>query len=122
MAEHWMMFQKALLFGDYEVAREVLEITDTGSSAMRDVKALGRKVRNFEEKKWVENRERIVYEGNMWKFRQNKDLRVSLEKTGESVIVEASPMDRYESLELHLSGKIITNGQNMGYRARGEIS
>lgn len=30
----------------------------------------------------------------MWKFHQNKELRVSLEKTGDAILVEASPMDR----------------------------
>src|SRR5262249_2728915 len=73
---------------------EVLAITESNQSAMREVKALGRKVRNFEEKKWVENRERIVVEGNLEKFRQHKDLREKLDATGDAILVEASPMDK----------------------------
>ena len=47
-AEHWMMVQKALLFKDAEMAKEILEAED-----MASVKALGRRVKNFEEDEWV---------------------------------------------------------------------
>ena len=35
----------------------------------------------------------IVYKGNYAKFTQNKDLLKELRKTGNRVIVEASPLD-----------------------------
>jgi len=89
-AEMWMMVQKALLFGDGDVARRTLAITGD----MRAVKALGRAVRNFDEVQWAAHRERIVYEGNLEKFRQNPELWAKLDATGDSVIVEASPRDR----------------------------
>jgi len=92
--EHWMMVQKSLLFKDYETARKILEIKETGSKAMARVKALGRKAQNFDEAEWVKERERIVMEGNMHKFWQNKELREKLLETGEREIVEASPRDR----------------------------
>jgi len=88
-AEHWMMVQKALLFKDVEMAREMLECED-----MVQVKALGRKVENFDEDKWIEERMRIVVEGNLHKFRQNEGLKQKLVATGEKRIVEASPRDR----------------------------
>ncbi|KAF8882171.1 hypothetical protein CPB84DRAFT_1851336 [Gymnopilus junonius] len=93
-AEHWMMVQKALLFKDAEVAREVLEVEGTGQKDMTYVKSLGRKVRNFDEEKWVEARERIVLEGNLLKFSQNQELGEKLVATGDKQIVEASPRDR----------------------------
>lgn len=89
-AEHWMMVQKALLFKDAEKAREILEVPDD----MRAVKALGREVKNFNEAQWVSARKRIVLEGNLHKFRQNKELKTKLLATGTKRIVEASPRDR----------------------------
>ncbi|KAK2465616.1 hypothetical protein APHAL10511_002508 [Amanita phalloides] len=88
-AEHWMMVHKALLFGDIDVAREILEIKEATSSNMAAVKALGRKVWEFKEEVWVAERERIVLEGNKLKFGQNEELRAKLLATGES---ELDPM------------------------------
>uniref|UniRef100_A0A0W0FM35 NADAR domain-containing protein n=1 Tax=Moniliophthora roreri TaxID=221103 RepID=A0A0W0FM35_MONRR len=67
-AEHWMMFQKALLFGDNSIAREIQSHTGVEKKDLAEIKALGRKVQNFDEQKWVANRERIVLEGNLHKL------------------------------------------------------
>lgn len=90
-AEHWMMLQKALLFKDSAVAREVL---DADASDMAYVKALGRKVQNFDNDTWNAARERIVLEGNLLKFGQNEELKAKLLATGSKLLVEASPRDR----------------------------
>lgn len=45
--EMWMMVQKARLFGDDKVAREMLRTRDP-----KACKALGRKVRGFDDKTW----------------------------------------------------------------------
>ena len=89
-----MMVQKALLFSDNETAKEILEVTGVTSGDMASVKALGRKVSNFNDDTWNSNRDRIVLEGNLHKFRQNPELKQNLLATGEKVIVEASPRDR----------------------------
>ncbi|KAK0211487.1 hypothetical protein IW262DRAFT_1414990 [Armillaria fumosa] len=88
-AEHWMMFQKALLFDDIPIARQVLL-----TSGLAAVKTLGRKVSNFDDDIWNRERVRIVLEGNLHKFRQNPELKEILLGTGEKVLVEASPRDR----------------------------
>ncbi|KAF8178432.1 hypothetical protein BJ912DRAFT_856157 [Pholiota molesta] len=93
-AEHWMMLQKALLFKDSVIAREILEVPGISATDMAHIKALGRKVKNFDDEKWVANRERIVLEGNLLKFKQSEVLRKKLLDTGDKVIVEASPRDR----------------------------
>ncbi|GLB39279.1 putative protein with domain of unknown function (DUF1768) [Lyophyllum shimeji] len=93
-AEQWMMVQKALLFGDVEVARKMLAIRETDSKAMAEIKALGRQVKHFDEMKWNAERERIVLQGNLLKFRQDEKLRGRLLTTGEREFVEASPLDR----------------------------
>jgi len=93
-AEHWMMVQKALLFGDEEIALKVLKKQEVNSKCMAEVKALGRKVRGFDDDTWVTKREEIVREGNMHKFGQNAELGQKLVATGTAKLVEASPRDR----------------------------
>lgn len=85
------MYQKAILFNDQKVAGMIaLE------PAPKKQKALGRKVKGFDNKIWIEKREKIVEDGNWWKFTQSKedDLKRLLLETGERLLVEASPYDR----------------------------
>ncbi|PPQ70949.1 hypothetical protein CVT26_014253 [Gymnopilus dilepis] len=95
-AEHWMMVQKALLFKDSAIAREILSVPGTSQADMTRVKALGRQVAGFDEQTWVDAREGIVLEGNWRKFqgKGNEELREMLLGTGDRRIVEASPRDR----------------------------
>lgn len=70
----------------------MLETTDPKAH-----KALGRKVRDFDEKTWNANKRRIVEEGTYLKFTASKnanDLKTLLLQTGERELVEASPLDR----------------------------
>ncbi|KAJ7599329.1 hypothetical protein C8J56DRAFT_1000562 [Mycena floridula] len=71
-AEHWMMLQKALLFSDFTIAREVMAIKGTSKTELAQVKALGRRVDDFTDKK----------------------LRRKLLATGDKVFAEASPRDK----------------------------
>lgn len=64
--EQYMMYQKAILFGDSEIAEQILESTDVGK-----IKALGRTVNNYDDAIWNGMRQIIVYEGLLEKFRQN---------------------------------------------------
>ncbi|KAL2131566.1 hypothetical protein VTI74DRAFT_4890 [Chaetomium olivicolor] len=68
-AEHYMMYQKALLFSDRAVGAQIL-----AASHPRQVKALGRKVSNFDEKVWHAHREEIVRKGNWLKFTRPLDV------------------------------------------------
>jgi len=88
-AEHWMMAGKARLFGDEEALKAILDAADPGKA-----KALGRRVRGFDEARWAAARYRLVVEGNVEKFSQNPPMRGFLLGTGRRVLVEASPMDR----------------------------
>jgi ribA/ribD-fused uncharacterized protein len=87
-AEHYMMAEKARLFGD-DIARA--EIIAAQSPA--EVKALGRTVRGFDDERWVEHRFAIALRGNIAKFSQNPELRDWLIGTSPAVLVEASPVD-----------------------------
>ncbi|MFB4306532.1 NADAR family protein [Actinomadura sp. GTD37] len=88
-AEHFMMAGKARLFGDEETAAAVI-----AAPHPRLAKDLGRRVRNFDEQTWRDNRVAIVTRGGEAKFGQNEDLRDYLLGTGDRVLVEASPLDR----------------------------
>ena len=88
-AEHYMMWRKARLFGDEEIAARVLSAVHP-----KQAKDFGRRVRAFDEEAWVAHRYDIVVEGNAAKFAQNPDLRRYLAGTGKRVLVEASPVDR----------------------------
>lgn len=88
-AEQFMMYGKATLFVDDEVATRILAAADP-----RAHKALGRKVRRFDDAVWKRERERIVYDGNHAKFTQHADLLDLLIATRGTELVEASPMDR----------------------------
>ncbi|GGK38825.1 NADAR family protein [Nocardia camponoti] len=88
-AEHYMMWRKALLFNDEQTAAEVVA---AGHPSV--AKKLGRKIANFDEDRWVAARFDIVAEGNAAKFGQDPALADYLRKTGERVLVEASPVDR----------------------------
>lgn len=88
-AEHFMMAEKAALFGDEPTRALVLQAPNPGAA-----KALGRQVRGFDEATWVENRFSIVVRANAAKFGQNAELGQFLRQTGPRVLVEASPVDR----------------------------
>lgn len=88
-AEQYMMHGKARLFGDLEVATQILN-----ARTPKQHKALGRKVRDFDNAVWERERERIVYEGNHAKFTQSPPLLAALLATAGTELVEASPLDR----------------------------
>ncbi|MDY7087122.1 MAG: NADAR family protein [Actinomycetota bacterium] len=88
-AEHYMMWRKAVLFGDEVMAGRIL-----AAPHPKVAKALGGRVANFRQDVWNANRYEIVVSGNRAKFTQHDELRDFLLTTGERVLVEASPLDR----------------------------
>ncbi|UTW62164.1 NADAR family protein [bacterium SCSIO 12741] len=88
-AEHWMMYKKAELFKDAQMAEEILQCESPAK-----VKKLGRKVQNFDPHLWNKKKFEFVVEGNRHKFFQNRELADFLISTGDKIIVEASPYDR----------------------------
>lgn len=95
-AEQYMMYGKAMLFGDKEIAQEILK-----TSNPRRQKDLGQKVKNFNEDVWKKNREDIVYKGNYAKFTQDETLKQFLLHPSRRTVtfVEASPLDKVNFLK-----------------------
>lgn len=105
--EKYMMYQKALYFKDEETANKILETNDP-----KEHKKLGRLVKNFNENKWNEVCELIVYKANFAKFTQNLELKEKLLKTGTKIIVECSPYDSIWGNGLDISTTLITPEKN----------
>lgn len=88
-AEHYMMANKARLFGDEEHLALILDAASPG-----EAKAHGGAVRGFDEATWQRHRFDIVVRGSIAKFSSDDELRSYLVGTGGRILVEASPRDR----------------------------
>lgn len=97
-AEHFMMAGKARLFGDEETLAKILSAKTPG-----EAKKLGRLVRNFDDRLWKTARWDIVVQGNLAKFSQHAELAEHLLKTGNAILVEASPFDRIWGIGMAVS-------------------
>jgi len=99
-AEQYMMYKKALLFGDNEIANAIMRTRDP-----KEQKSLGRQVRGFDEDVWKSHCKQYVYEANYAKFTQNEDLLHEFVSHGDKEIVEASPQDKIWGIGLHYNDK-----------------
>lgn len=86
--EQFMMAQKAILFGDYEILNEILLERDPET-----VKALGREVQNYDEAIWAKLRGPMMRRGLRAKFQQNPEWCEKLLLTGDALLAECSPRD-----------------------------
>ena len=120
-----MMYNKALLFDDKDIANEILN-----TNQPKAIKELGRKVKNFNDEAWDKMKYKIVFTGNYYKFSQNADLRNFLLSTKNKVLVEASPYDKVWGIKMKYDDENIENpfcwkGENLlGFalmEARDEI-
>ena len=87
--EQYMMFRKAMLFGELDIADQILA-TDNPAKQ----KDLGREVKNYDDDKWAAVRFDIMVEGLYEKFNQNPQLKKALLDTEGTELVEANPNDR----------------------------
>ncbi len=106
-AEHYMMYQKAKLFGDSDACKKVLRASNPG-----EAKAIGREVVGFNQETWDEKRFEIVVNANLAKFGQNNELREFLINAGSRVLVEASPVDKIWGIGLAQDNSAAENPNN----------
>lgn len=119
--EQYMMAEKAKLFGDEEIREKILNSEDP-----RIIKAFGRKVSNFNQKIWDENKFKIVVRGNFLKFSQNPSLKSKLLATKGTKMVEASPLDAIWGIGLDVKAALSKDpetwpGQNLLGKALDEV-
>jgi hypothetical protein len=111
--EHFMMAEKARVFGDLTTRAKILATPNP-----REAKALGRSVAGFDETRWRNERFKIVIRGNLAKFRSNPDLSRFLLSTAPHILAEASPYDRIWGIGLPVSDQRVRDpvawkGQNL---------
>jgi len=100
--EQYMMAEKAKLFEDKEILAKIME-----SKYPKQIKELGRKVKNFNEEIWKKRRYSIILNANYAKFLQNENLKQFLLQTKNRVLVEASPYDKIWSIGMSADDKHI---------------
>lgn len=103
-AEQYMMYRKAKLFKDLQIADKIML-----SKNVREQKSLGREVKNFDSRVWYENALSIVYKGNKAKFEQNPKYLELLLSTKGKTLVEASPTDKVWGIGMTQDDKDVKN-------------
>lgn len=99
-ALHFMMEQKALLFGD-EATRDAIRGYEFGNQ----VQPAGRWVKAFDSAVWARERERIVEQGCTEKFLQNPAAKKYLLSTAPALLAHRAPRDKLWSIGLPASKK-----------------
>ena len=103
-AEQYMMYRKAMYFGDEQIADAILS-----SESPYEQKALGKQVRGFELNTWLKVARDIVIQGNLEKFSQDKQLLNELLATGSTTLVECSQNDCIWGIGLTKSDPRVNN-------------
>jgi ribA/ribD-fused uncharacterized protein len=109
-AEHWMMIMKALLFSDINSYKKLIDPKTDAKNA----KAIGRAVKNFDGNEWDKWKLLFVTIGNIYKF--SGELYNVLQSTNDSILVEASPVDRIWGIGISVTDAengVKWNGQNL---------
>lgn len=109
-SEQYFMWVKAKTFGDEEIAEEILKKGKNPKAA----KALGRKVKNYDDAVWNEKRYQVMVDANLHKYSQNEELKALLlnpELKGKH-FCEASPLDKIWGLGLGENDPLIDDESN----------
>ena len=110
--EQYMMWSKAILFGDENIAATILKNPNPAVC-----KKMGRQVRNFDPMIWSNKCMHIVTKGCYYKFTQNPNLKQFLLATTNRILVEASPYDRVWGIGYNASDALKVDkvkwGQNL---------
>ena len=86
--EQYLMEQKALTFGDEEIAEKIMK-----SKNLTEIKRLGKQVARYNENLWKTIRPQIMRRGLRAKFQQNPELLLKLLGTGNAILAECAPRD-----------------------------
>ena len=88
--EHYFQIQKAKEFGDPDMEKKMLETPST-----KAIKALGKKVKNFQKEIWDAKKQEIMMRGVRAKFVQHPELQKQLLETGDREIGDADARDTF---------------------------
>ena len=88
--EQYMHALKAIIFADFNTMDKIME---EGADPVQ-AKILGREVEGYIEDEWQSRARWVVARGILLKFSQNKELKVELAGTGQTMLVECAPRDQ----------------------------
>lgn len=98
-SEQYMMYQKVAMFKRFDIAQQILNITDP-----QTVKNLGRQnIPEFKQDVWEATCRHVMRRGLRAKFLQNPDLLRQLLDTENRILAEASPTDKKWGIGLSMS-------------------
>jgi ribA/ribD-fused uncharacterized protein len=110
------MHQKAITFGDSDMAEKIL-----ASNYPAQQKAYGRLIKGFDKALWDEKSFDIVLKGNIAKFTQHPNLGNQLINTGNRTIAEASPKDYIWGIGMHETNPDIEDESKWGANLLGKV-
>jgi ribA/ribD-fused uncharacterized protein len=88
--EQWMMACKAAVFDDLETLKKIM-----ATNYAKEQKALGRLVKNYDQKVWDQHKYHVVLTGNQFKFEQNENVREFLMQFNKNTLfVECNKYDK----------------------------
>lgn len=90
-AEQYMMYNKALLSDDKELATKIM--TEIDPEIQKDIGKQAGQLPSFDRKLWESKCVEVVRQGNIAKFSQNQRLKTLLLSTNPKCLAEASPFD-----------------------------
>lgn len=105
--EKYFMYQKAITFNDNETAEKILKLDNP-----KDIKQLGREVKNFSEEKWDKVREEIMYKAVKAKFEQDRLCNYCIKEYPDAIFVEGSPYDKIWGVGIQFDDYRIFNKNN----------
>lgn len=118
-SEQAFMWQKALYFGDYEIANAILKSTHKHP---KHAKALGRKVKNFDDAAWDKVRYSIMKDVVTHKVNQSQKIQNFIKQHKDKIFVEASPFDAIWGVKLSENDDKILDPSNWkGQNLLGKI-
>ena len=104
--EQFIQHAKAKLFNDDETAYKILRAKTSHEQCQ-----LGKKVKGYDEHKWMNAANDILLKANLAKFDQNEHARKVLLQTGPNVLGEASKNKKW-GIGLSLDDPNVTNTQH----------
>jgi len=115
--EQYMMYQKAILFGDLEIAKEIM-----AEPKPKKQKTLGRQVKGFNRVIWDSAVDGVLKTAIFSKFTQHRDLGELMLAIDAKEFVEASPYDGVYGVKLAMSDPRINSKNDwLGLNKLGRI-
>ena len=105
--EQYIMYQKAILFGDTNTATKIMQQSNPGVQ-----KGIGKNVVGFNKHRWEAAADKIFLRGLRAKFAQNPNCAEMLRATGNKNLYEGSPKDTVYGVGLSIFDQDIWNQAN----------